>query len=81
MSGRRAWPAGWLLAGLLGGLSACGERPQDLAAAQKRPDAASWQGEPTGFTAPGWQANDRASWEQQIRTRNQRQNEYARVAQ
>ncbi|WP_328700895.1 hypothetical protein [Aquariibacter albus] len=81
MSRRAGFRAGGLALTMLLGLAACGDRPQELAAGQKRPDAPSWQGEASGFAVPGWQANDRASWEQQIRTRNQRQNEYARIAQ
>jgi hypothetical protein len=60
-------------------LSACGEKPQ--IAATGRTDTPPYQG--TGvaaFTASGWKAGDRTSWEQELRTRAQQgQNDYAKV--
>ena len=61
-------------------LAACGETPQT--ANRVRQDTASYSG--TGvaapFTAPGWKAGDRNSWEQQLKTRTQMgQNDYAKV--
>lgn len=70
-----------ILLALAAGLAACGEPPQELAAGQKRADRPAWQSEASPFAAPGWQGKDQASWEQQIRSRNQGQNEYARVSQ
>jgi hypothetical protein len=64
----------------LAGLSACGERSQELGAKKVRSDRAAYTGGDAQFTAPGWSAGERASWEQQIRTRGQGQNEYARSA-
>ena len=57
-------------------LAACGEKPQT---ASHKADVEPWQAGQTAYTAPGWKPSDRASWEQQIRTRNQGQNEYART--
>jgi len=62
------------------GLAACGETPQT--ANRVKQDAAPWTG--TGkappFTAGGWKAGDRTSWEQQLKTRAQQgQNDYAKV--
>ncbi len=69
--------AAWLLASaIVALLAACGEKPQS---AGHKPDAEPWQGAQTVYTAPGWKPADRASWEQQIRSRNQGQNEYART--
>jgi hypothetical protein len=59
-------------------LAACGEKPQ--VAATGRNDATPYQG--TGvaaFTAPGWKAGDRTAWEQQLKTRAQAQNDYAKA--
>ena len=63
-------------AALLAGLAAC-EQPQTVTA--RKTDAKPWQGAHTVYTAPGWKPEDQASWEQQIRSRNQGQNEYART--
>ena len=62
-----------LLAGALWG---CSEKPQT--AAGHKPDAEPWQGAQAAYTVPGWKRDDQASWEQQIRKRNQGQNEYSR---
>ncbi|HKX43507.1 MAG TPA: hypothetical protein VJO99_20270 [Burkholderiaceae bacterium] len=62
-------------------LAACGEKPQTLSAASKKPDAAPWapsSGASSPFFASGWKGGDQAAWEAQIRTRNQGQNDYAR---
>jgi hypothetical protein len=60
-------------------LAACGEQPQ--IAATGRHDTTPYQG--TGvapFMAAGWKPGDRASWEQQLRTRAQMgQNDYVKV--
>ncbi|MFM2348543.1 MAG: hypothetical protein RL654_3296 [Pseudomonadota bacterium] len=68
-----------LLAGLGCGLmlGGCSERRQELQA--KGPDASPWTGKPGGFSASGWQGGDQAAWQEQIRQRGQRQNEYART--
>jgi outer membrane biogenesis lipoprotein LolB len=58
-------------------LAACGEKPQT--AEGRRSDAKAWQGADTVYTASGWKAGDKASWEEQLRKRAQTQNEYARV--
>jgi len=54
------------------GNRAPGERSLD----SKSSDAAQ-----NAFVAPGWKSGDAASWEAQLRTRTQAQNEYARVTQ
>lgn len=58
-------------------LSACGEKPQT--AGTQISDAPAWKGAQPAFTAPGWQASDEASWQAQIKQRNQSQNEYMRM--
>ena len=69
-----------VIAVALFGLAACGESPQT--ANRVKQDNALFQG--TGksapFTANGWKAGDRNSWEQQLKTRTQQgQNDYAKV--
>ena len=65
-------------------LAACGEKPQTNAEGVKY-DAVPWSGTGTKantgtvFTAPGWKVGDKASWEQQIKTRSNGQNEYTRT--
>jgi len=55
------------LAGAVG-LSACGEKPQTLGT---KNDATAFSGVTNAFAAPGWQAGDKNSWEQQLRARGQ----------
>ena len=57
-------------------LASCAEKPQTVT---HKPDVEPWQAAQTAYTAPGWKPTDRASWEEQIRQRNQAQNEYTRV--
>jgi hypothetical protein len=64
----------------LAGLAACGERPQELGARHVKSDKPAFSGGDAQFTAAGWSAGDHASWEQQIRSRGQGQNEYSRSA-
>lgn len=65
-------------------LAACSEKPQTNAEGVKY-DAVPWSGTGTQantgtvFTAPGWKVGDKASWEQQIKTRSNGQNEYTRT--
>ena len=62
----------------LAGLSACTEKPQTAGGAKH--DAAPYAGTGSNFTQPGWKAGDKASWEQQLKARQQySQNEYTRT--
>ncbi|WP_232540052.1 hypothetical protein [Azohydromonas aeria] len=65
-------------AAALCGLAACGESPQEVGVKHVKSDKPAHSGAQAAYSAPGWNAGDRASWEQQIRTRGQGQNEYAR---
>ncbi len=60
-------------------LAACGESPQ--VANRTRQDTALHQGtgKPAPFMATGWKAGDRGSWEAQLKTRTQGQNDYVKV--
>jgi hypothetical protein len=59
-------------------LAACGER---TAGAVKKSDVPAFQGSTgaSAYMADGWKASDATAWEQQLRTRTQGQNEYARA--
>jgi hypothetical protein len=60
-------------------LVACGEDPQ--IANRVKQDSALFQGtgKPSPYMAAGWKGGDRASWEQQLKTRTQGQNDYVKV--
>ncbi|CAG2149061.1 hypothetical protein [Cupriavidus numazuensis] len=61
-------------------LAACGEKAQTATASHKKSDAAAWQGAPDDpFVVKGWTVGDKTSWQNQIRQRNQLQNEYNRT--
>lgn len=59
-------------------LGGCTEKPQT--AGGKKSDAKAYSGSSgdAAFKAGSWKAGDQAAWEQQIKARNQSQNEYAR---
>ena len=59
------------------GLMACSEKPQT--AVIKKADTEPWVSSSSGFVAPGWKEGDRGSWEEQLRSRAQGQNEYAKA--
>jgi hypothetical protein len=65
------------------GLSACGESDQVLTYKQGKyqgkTDTRAYENEPLAYGDAKWTKGDRASWESQIRTRNQAQNEYRRA--
>jgi hypothetical protein len=62
----------------VGLMAACSEEPQVLVA--KKSDSQAYQGTGTPYAAGEWKAGDAASWEQQMRTRAQGQDEYSRAA-
>ena len=62
-------------------LAACGEKPQAMDMAAKKADAEPWavsEAANPAFYASGWKVGDKTAWEEQIRQRNQAQNDYAR---
>lgn len=62
-------------------LAACGEKPQKIDTAAKKADAEPWTTSDAAnpaFYAPGWKVGDKTAWENQIRQRNQAQNDYQR---
>ena len=67
-------------------LAACGEKPQGIGGVKhdspsfNGTGSAAYTGPTSAFAAPGWKAGDKASWEQQLRSRAQNgQNDYVKV--
>lgn len=58
-------------------LAACTEKPQT--ANPRKSDARAWQGADAAYTTGSWKAGDKASWEEQMRTRAQNQNDYVKA--
>jgi hypothetical protein len=52
---------------------------KEQTAATRKPDTKVWSGTDNAFAATGWKAGDQASWEEQMRSRAQEQNEYTRA--
>lgn len=62
-------------------LAGCGEKKQAMTGAGKKSDPAPWvigSNANPAYTASGWKAGDKAAWEEQMRQRNQAQNDYVR---
>jgi hypothetical protein len=66
-------------AALLGltALAGCGEKPQGMGGVKS--DTPPYQGTGMAYTLPGWKAGDKTSWEQQLKTRAQAQNDHAKT--
>src|SRR5688500_18891794 len=61
-------------------LSACGDKDQPQAAStSSKFDGKPWQDTKNPYVVKGWSPGDKASWEGQLRTRAQVQNEYVKV--
>jgi len=60
------------------GLAACGDKPQALETSTK--DSTAYSGTGKAYVNPGWTQGDKASWESQLKARNQYgQNDYTRM--
>ena len=66
------------LAALLAMLAGCSEKPQT--AGLRGHDAPGWTGAQPPFNTPGWTPGDKSAWQEQLRQRNRKQNEYERFA-
>ncbi len=66
---------GTAMVGLMA-LVGCGEKPQGMGGVKS--DTAPYQGTGMAYTVPGWKAGDKTSWEQQLKTRAQAQNDHAK---
>jgi hypothetical protein len=67
-------------------LGGCGQRPQAEATYQHgkyqgKPDTRPWDDAPPAYGGAKWTQGDKASWENEIKTRNLSQNEYVRIGQ
>ena len=74
------------VAALALGAAGCMEVEQTAAGAkqgkyQGKPDTPPYANEPLAYGSAKWTKGDRASWENEIRTRNLAQNEYKRINQ
>ena len=67
-----------LVIAALAALAACTEKPQTVGSGAKL-DAPAFQGTGMAFAVPGWKPGDKTSWEQELKTRAQNQNEYTKV--
>ena len=61
-------------------LAGCSEFDQSTAESRNYPsDTPPWQGTKNPYVEQGWTAGDKVSWEKQLRTRIQGQDEYVKV--
>jgi hypothetical protein len=58
-------------------LTGCGEKPQGMGGVKS--DTAPYQGTGMAYALPGWKAGDKTSWEQQLKTRAQAQDDHAKA--
>jgi len=65
------------LAAVLMALTGCGDKPQGMGGVKS--DTAPHQGTGMAYTIPGWKAGDKTSWEQQLKTRAQAQDDHAKA--
>jgi hypothetical protein len=69
-----------MLAASLALLAGCGEIDQSKVAGKtNRDDVPAWQGAKNAYVVKGWTPGSQTSWETQLRTRGQSQNEYVKV--
>jgi len=65
------------------GLTACGEAEQVVVYKQGKyqgkPDTNPWNNAPLAYGDTTWKKGDKASWENEVNTRTQSQNEYRRI--
>ena len=77
----------WLMAAALTltafGLAGCAERSQVVVYKQGqyqgKPDQQPWSNDPPAWGHAKWTKGDAASWEQEVKTRTQGQNDYVRI--
>lgn len=60
-------------------LFGCGEKSQSQADARISGDTQPWQGAHDPFVAKGWTPGNKTTWENQLRSRAQYQNEYVKI--
>ncbi|HUJ88206.1 MAG TPA: hypothetical protein VLX30_15265 [Burkholderiales bacterium] len=66
-------------------LGGCGEKPQASSYQhgkyQGKPDTLPWDNAPLAYGGAKWDKGSKTSWEDEIKTRSQSQNEYVRIGQ
>ena len=66
-------------------LAGCGEKPQAVAYKQGKyqgkPDTLPWDNAPLAYGSAKWDKGNKTSWEDEIKSRTQSQNEYVRIGQ
>lgn len=61
-------------------LAGCGEFDQSTETSRSYPnDTPPWQGTKNPYVVQGWTAGDKVTWEKQLRSRIQAQDEYVKV--
>ncbi|TFZ01527.1 hypothetical protein [Ramlibacter rhizophilus] len=65
----------------LAALAGCADREQTATGVKSDQPSFAGTGAPAPYALADWKQGDKASWEQQLRARTQRQNEYVRVNQ
>jgi hypothetical protein len=61
-------------------LAGCSEFDQSTAESRNYPnDTPPWQGTKNPYLEKGWTAGDKVSWEKQLRSRSQAQDEYVKA--
>jgi hypothetical protein len=65
------------VAGLV--MTGCGEKPQTAGNMPRKADTKPYGGTNNAYQAPGWKSGDARSWEEQLKTRAQAQDDYARA--
>jgi hypothetical protein len=61
------------------GLAGCGEKAQTAGNMPRKADTKPYGGTNNAYQAPGWKSGDARSWEEQLKTRAQAQDDYARA--
>jgi hypothetical protein len=60
-------------------LSGCSEKPQTSGNMPRKADTKPYGGTNNAYQAAGWKSGDARSWEEQLKTRAQAQDDYARA--
>jgi len=67
----------------MAGLAGCGEREQVVVYKQGKyqgkPDQLPWNNAPLAYGSAKWTQGNEKSWEDELKTRTQNQNEYVRI--
>ncbi len=77
------WVVAVAAAVAVAGLAGCGEREQVVVYKQGqyqgKPDTLPWDNAPLAYGDAKWTKGDEKSWQDELKTRTQNQNEYVRI--